>query len=376
MHICKYYNDCKASVTLMVDDLAPVAITTDGIITPANDHGYGKANKDGLFNYFRNNLLESYPEVKGTFFILIDEHHNHKHGTGGYQILSKGFDEKYLAFLKYMKSHFDYAFHGTSHGKKKEGGFVQEFEYRTLKDIPYLRKSISKFEEIANIKFNGGKFPGYKSNENSKKIIEELGFKWWACSHKMMNKRHSDNRESYFGDKQKVFNFPTNFSGESFKHQLYPKTKRFIKCRIVYGYYRNYKLHEYLQYLYENQFIISIQKHFSTLRTDGIRQRPNVYDSMNSLKRIYSILRGADIWYGKCDEIARYIENRDKTKLSWNENKLKISYLGRYKECKISLASKEVNELQNTVTGQEIKAFRKNNQWIFQDVVPGKYLAA
>jgi len=359
----------------MIDDLAPVAVTTNGSLSPANDHGFGKHNKEGLYHYFHKNLLEAYPEVKGTFFILINRHFNHKPETGGYQILSDGFDEDYIKFLHSMKSHFDYAFLGTDHGKIENGSFIQEFEYRTLSDIPLLKEALEEFKKKTGISFQGGKFPGYQSNNQSKEIIEKLGFKWWAYGHEMKNRKHKSNRESYFGENRLVLNFPTNFSGESFNYWLYPGNKKFIKARIAYGYYRNLKLHQHLQYLYENQLIISIQEHFSTLRTDGVRQRPNVFDDMDSLKKIYSILRGADVWYARCDEIARYIENRDNTTLKWNEASLKIGYNGQYEECRISLASKDINQLKNLATNEVTKAFRKNGKWVFSEIIPGEYLA-
>ena len=370
--ICRYHNNHQTAVTLMIDDLAPTAITRDGRLLPYRDHGYGMHHKDGLYHYFEKHLLEPFPELRGTFFILIDQHTNHASHSGGYKILSDGFSDDYVRFLKSTAPQFDLAYHGTNHGKNESGKFHQEFSYLTLKDIPRLKTALVLFEEKTGIKFNGGKYPGYVSNEYSQKILEEIGMKWWACSHGMKNKRTSANDFHYFGDAQKVLNFPTTFSGEAFKTFLKPKMESFPKLRTAYQFYRKFKLENHLQYLYENQYVISIQEHFTTLRADGKFQRPNVFDDLMSIRQTYSILRGADIWHASCNEIARYIENRDFGKLEQNENRITLSYNGRYSDFSISLQSKERNTLADN-NGNTIKPFSKGGLWIYPNLTEGEY---
>ena len=366
--ICKYKNDCQTAATLMIDDLAPVAVTQNGVLKPQFDHGFGKRESDGLYSYFEKHFLELFPEAKGTFFILTEKHCQHNEGTG-YKLLGNGFDEDYIQFLKSVTDRFDFAFHGTTHGKMVGPKMEQEFTYRTLQDVSELKSSIRKFEELSGISFAGGKFPAYMSNQFSDDIIEQLDLKWWCFHNKMKNKKSPDNAPSFYGKDKKVMRFPTNFSGDNFKQFL---RKDHMGLKSWFGFYRNYKLQAHLQYLYESGNIISIQEHFTTLRTDGQYQRPNVFDDLESLKMIYGILRGADIWHAGCDAIAKYVENREEQKVELVNDTLKVSYSGRYDQSSVSLKSKTVNKLTAT-TGEELNAFMKNGNWVFSMVKPGEY---
>jgi len=210
------------------------------------------------------------------------------------------------------------------------------------------------------------------SNSFSDDIIEKLDFKWWCFHNKMKNKKSTDNAVSFYGKDKKVMRFPTNFSGDNFKQFL---RKDHMGLKSWFGFYRNFKLKAHLQYLYESGQIISIQEHFTTLRTDGQYQRPNVFDDLESLKEIYSILRGADIWHAGCDAIAKYVENSEEQSLKIDGDSLKLSYKGRYDLSSISLKSKTVNKLISE-NGDELNAFKKNAHWVFSDVNPGAYKIA
>ena len=370
--VCKYHNNHQTAATLMIDDLAPVAITLDGKLSPNNDHGYGMKAKNSLYSYFEKHFLEEFPEARGTFFILINQHTNHTDGNGGHKILSSGFSDDYVGFIKSTNTHFDLAYHGTNHGKIENGRFHQEFSYLDKSDISRLSKALETFKDQTGISFDGGKYPGYISNEHSKEIIEKLGMKWWAHSRSMKNKRTPENEFSYFGNEDHVLNFPTNFSGEVFKTFLKPKEQSFASFRAAYLLFRKFNRERHLQYLYENGLVISIQEHFTTWRADGKYQRPNVFDDLMSLKQIYSTLRGADIWHAGCNEIARYIENRDYCKVKQSGQQLSVSYNGRYPDFSISLKSKNRNSLKNE-QGNIIHPVSKGGFWIYSNVKAGNY---
>ena len=61
MKKCKYYNNAQTACTLMIDDLAQVAITNNGVLLPSNDWGYGLDQENSLWRYFERNLIEKYP---------------------------------------------------------------------------------------------------------------------------------------------------------------------------------------------------------------------------------------------------------------------------------------------------------------------------
>ena len=371
-YISKYHNNHQTAATLMIDDLAPSAITTDGVIRPFNDHGYAMNNPEGLYHYFEKHLLDPFPEICGTFFILIDKHTNHAPGTGGYQILSNGFSDEYVDFLKSINPSFDLAFHGTNHGKIENGVFLQEFSYLTPTDIPRLKSILEEFEKRTGLSFSGGKYPGYISNEHSEIILEKLGIKWWAGHNGMKNKRTHENEFSYFGDSSKVLNFPTTFSGEAFKTFLKPSKGKFSMLTALYHQLRKLNLERHLQYLYENRLVISLQEHFTTYRIDGKFQRPNVFDDLQSIQKTYSILRGADIWHASCNKIAKYVENRDNCTLDQDQSTVTISYKGRYESSSITLQSKSRHTLTDN-KGNKILPIYKQNLWVYPNVRGGVY---
>ena len=152
----------------MIDDLAGIAVTHNGILKPANDWGYGLDSKDSLWNYFERNLLDKYPEIKGTIFYATQTY-NFQNRNGGYQILRREIDEGFKSFIKGIGKNFELAFHGTTHGKYLDGNnpelknnYLQEFEYSTLEDIPKLRGEIKRIQDFLGINFYGGKYCGYK----------------------------------------------------------------------------------------------------------------------------------------------------------------------------------------------------------------------
>ena len=73
--ICDYFFDHQTAATLMIDDLAPVSISFVKELKPWFDHGGGRDNKGSLFEYFQSCFLQKFPEVKGTFFIIINDHY-------------------------------------------------------------------------------------------------------------------------------------------------------------------------------------------------------------------------------------------------------------------------------------------------------------
>jgi hypothetical protein len=376
---CKFYNDSQTAAVLMIDDLSLTATTIDGKLQPSMDWGYGLNQKKSLYRYFQDTLLTRYPEVKGTFFVPF-QYNALQNPNSGYTILSREFDNKFKEFYYDIKDSFEIAFHGLTHGKYIDDNnpqirenWRQEFEDLTCDDIVHMQSEIKKFEEYIETKIYGGKYPGYANNEHSEGIIEQLGFKWWASDSYMIGKKCSHNRHKYFGERYKVLDFPTNVSGSVFNNYLYttPSWKnifRDVKTKLNY-----FKQEQYLQYLYENQYIISIQEHFQNLRTDGKRQQPNVYDDINSLDKFFALLRGADIWYAACTEIAHYIDSYDFTDINlYSDNCWLIEYKGHWETMLLSVKTNN-RYIKNKNTGQISEGIYKQGIWIFNNIKEGLY---
>lgn len=372
LEICEYYNDHRTAVSLMLDDLAPTAITETGRLAPWNDHGYGLKGKDGLFRYFENNFLSTFPEVQGTFFILTDRHYNHQEGKNGYHLLWRGWDEAYRSFLQELNEQFGLAFHGTCHAIRKENGKkVLEFTERNRKDISDLKRSIQAFQDFSGIPLRGAKLPGYGKNQDSEMILKELGFHWWAHSDKMMGHKGA-NRECYSEDGT-ILKIPTNLGGNCFLTPLHRTGGLKTRLKRLKDRYTKRWSEGFIQYLYEKGMPITVQEHYSTARIDGFRQTLNIFDDLSSLRHLFFLLRGADVWYTGIDQLGRYIENRDHSRLNFDaSDQFSLIYSGNRNNTSLSLKADEIHSLKDQ---EEVihRARWKNGHWVFPDLKPGRY---
>jgi hypothetical protein len=378
MKKCTFYNDHVTCATLMLDDLSLTAISADNKIYPSSDWGYALKSNNSLYTYLENILLTKYPEIKGTFFFLIKGQGFLTHHSG-YDILSRDVDEKMRDFICHAEDRFELAFHGTTHGKFTDSHSVssekwlQEFEYLQPQHTDQIRDDIKEAEKVLNVTFSGGKYPGYKKNKYSHHIVEDLGFKWWCSDSSMMNKKHPHNRHRYFGKYNKILDFPTNLSGSLFNTTLHKPLSFKNKLRPLKRRWNCLKGEYFIQYLYENQLIISIQEHHCCLRTDGLRQPINIFDDIDSLDKIYSILRGADIWYAKCSEIAHYLESYDFTEIKKHKNQtFEITYQGVWERPLLSIKTKS-RQLKDLTKGKIIQGIYRQGMWIYNNIEQGLY---
>ena len=367
----------------MINDLVPAVVYPfkDDDIWAKYDWGFLMDKENSLYKYFQDNLLNRFPEIRGTFFIPLSSYKYILESTG-YKIFRIDFNEDFVGFLNRISSNFDFAFHGTRHGKcinpqnfELRNNWKQEFEYLTLQDIEKLQEEINSFESKSGFNFTGGKYPGYKKNEYSEEILEKLGFKWWASSCYMLNRKTSTNKHGYFGNERKILDLPTNLSGNIFNNNLVSlsnsvKFRKLIKKTLRYK--QKINPNNYILYLYENQLPITIQEHFQNQRTDGKRQTPNIFDDISSLDKIYSILRGSDIWYINCSELSHYLESYDNTEVIINKNQFEIKYKGNWDKMFLSFASNH-REIKNLESGNIEHGVYKNTKWIFNDLKEGKY---
>ncbi|MBD3232562.1 MAG: hypothetical protein GF315_02450 [candidate division Zixibacteria bacterium] len=375
---CRYFNNYQTCATLMLDDLSLTALDDDGSIKPWSDWGFRLNSEGSMFRYLEDNLLKKYPEVKGTFFFPIGKHAA-MHHNAGYRLHFNEMNESFKCFANEMSNRFEIAFHGTNHGRYKDNNnpsmsnWDQEFEYLTLDNIPALAREIERVEDFLGIKMHGGKYPGYRMNGDSKKIVESLGFKWWCSHDSMINRKHNDNRHYYFGEENRVLGFPTNLSGCVFNHHLKSGFAPGSFTQRLRREFRMIRFENYIRYLYKKGLIISIQEHHFCLRTDGKRQTPNAFDDINSLDMIFGFLRGADIWYATCSEIAHYLESYDHTDVEKQSNgNVILKYNGRWDEPLITLKS-NCRQLQNVSTGEILPGVYRQGEWLYNGIKEGEY---
>jgi hypothetical protein len=373
---CKYYNDARTAVVLMIDDLAPVAVTTDGKITPANDWGYLFDKENSLYAYLERTLFNDFPEIRGTFFIPLKSH-LYLDDKKGYVIYKKDFDEEFGKFAERIKNRFDFAFHGIAHTyleqPSDEGTLRYEFQHLTREDIPRIRKEMETFTGITGVTLTGGKYPGNRGNECSEKIIGELGFQWWT-HRKMFNVRDPHKMEcSYIGEKENIVDIPQTFMGDAFNPYLHQPDNKNNLLKLARNKLRMLLNEKRLVYLYEHGIPITIQEHFQNATTSGKRQRPNIFDDITSITRIYNILRGGDIWYATANEMAAYVNTAEKTiikNIDHESFELDIKATGNNSYLCIKSGHRE---MVNTDSGQTITGRYVNGRYIFDMHHKGKY---
>jgi hypothetical protein len=364
---CLYHNNAKTAVVLMLDDLVPIAVSSNSSIETRNDWGYLEDRIDSLYKYIENYLFKKFPEIKGTIFLPLEEHKSIE--SNGYTIFSNDFNDSFIKFLKRIESRFEFAFHGIQHTNIENGKVKFEFEnYSNSLDIEFANKLIN-FEKKTGIIFSGGKFPGYRYNYNAIEFIKNLKYKWMALDSHMINKKHDDNSLKYIKN-SKLVGIPTNLSGDVF-NSLPPRAnnvRKFVK-KIL----KKKKLpEELIEYLYLNQLPIIIQEHFQNLRIDGKRQTPNIYDDLISLDKIFGMLRPLDIWYTNCGEIAHYFDSYQNTQLTLNNDGFEINYNGNWDEPIISFES-EISKIIDVSSNKTIKGLLKNGKFIYTINKSGKF---
>jgi len=375
---CRYFNDSQTACSLMIDDLVPVAVSMDGIVNSNNDWGYLMDKAGGLYDYFNMHIIKKYPELKGTFFMPLNSMNFIPMNTGYIVTKKKVDDEDFLAFLCRISGSFEYEFHGDKHVYySEEGNIVHECSTSTSQQVDLIVSSVAEFSEKSNIVFSGGKFPGYKYNEQALAIIKKLNAKWWALDVSMINKACKKN-DLTFDEKLGIVLIPTNVCGDIFRCYFSPQkssVKSFVKQIIkwVLPKYSKFDPVIYLNYLYSNQFPIIIQEHFQNQTTNGKRQTPNVYDDIFSLDLIYAFLKGKDVWYAKCGEIAHYFESYIHTEISIpSKNTFSVRYFGIYEAPFLSIKS-SAPKIVHIASNKEIMGISKNGCWIFNKISPGTY---
>ena len=371
---CKYFNDCTTTCTLMLDDMVPAAVSIDNEIKTSGDWGYLLDLPGSLYDYFNQNLLKKYPEIKGTIFMPLESQH-YIDKSRGFNVYSKPItNSEYLKYLDRISHKFEVAFHGIKHHYfcKIKNGNIHEFTSINKEELLDLANKTREFQKSTGLNFIGGKFPGYKYNEQALQMLELLNTKWWALDIDMINKKHKKNC-LIVDPRNNIVHLPSNITGDIFLTSLRPynKIKKLIKRVFTNKYFKDPI--GYLYYLYNNRLPITIQEHFQNQKTDGKRQTPNVYDDIYSLDILYGILRPLDIWHATCSEIAHYFESYTNSNLEvLSKNTFSIVYSGTWPEMFLSVKT-NTPKIMHINTGEELQGIFKNEGWIFNNIPVGEY---
>jgi len=372
----KYYNGHQTCCSLMIDDLVPMYVSYNGDLKPWNDWGYGKKDKHSLFEYLDKYFFQKFPEVKGTFFIPFESQHNMPKDSG-MKIVTSEFDKTYMPFFKEFEDRFDIAFHGIRHTWFDDNSFKGKvnFEFSTLQlaDANDLKEKIRAFEQLYDIKISGGKFPGYhRKNQHSFDLLKELGMNWWAFS--LADNTIGNNDFGLIKTKKgDIIDVPSNINGNAYNTYPNSKPQSFKnKLRNVKNFLEKQRIQNYLDHLYSNRLPITIQEHAQNQSLNGKRQRPNLFDDLASLEKLFTILRNADIWYATCSEIAMYQDSYINTELVEKDNEIQIHYKGNYGKLLLSFES-DRQRIEEVSTGKIIEGVARNGKFIFNELTSGSY---
>jgi len=266
---------------------------------------------------------------------------------------------------------FELAFHGIKHAFKDfgTGEIALEFAMATDETVRSAIIDANDFMQAHGIKFEGGKFPGYRHNSSALKVISGLKCKWWALTADMIQRIGDNNM--FHHPEQGFVQIPTNICGDALSYTADPGFIKNVKRRIK-NKYAGRPL-EYLAYLYHHRLPITIQEHFQNQRTDGLRQRPNLYDDIASLDVIYSYLRGKDVWHANCTEMAHYFDSYKKTRLCEIDNAtFGVSYDGMFDDPLISISA-DFPRIESLKCHDTQQGIFKKGRWIFNIKKSGDY---
>ncbi len=346
--ITKWYMNADSPVTLMIDDLANVYIDSNGngIIDIEEDCGFLREEENSTYKFLNDNLIKNYPKIKITFFVPVNKKPMIE--NSGIQTHFGPINENTDISNFFKKIHqlenCELAYHGYTHGIGSNGErkYVQEWlSYKDLNEaLETIKKGRNLFYEVTGEYPAGGKYCGYVSNGFSDESIEKSGFFWWCRYYdreKTPFKGKSKFLPRYFGS-QKVIDIPSTIAGNVFNISFKSKIKTFIKVYLKRKLllYENIFLsgYEQIDRLLRKKHVVSIQEHISPARTDGKRQILNIFDDMESLKKIFDYLSDKNVWYATCTQIAQYYEIYTNSSLEIVNETLNFSYNGR-KFCEI-----------------------------------------
>jgi hypothetical protein len=337
----KWFNDADSPVVLMIDDLNNLwfDIHESGHPELGEDWGYWRDLPGSSFAFLQDNLLNEFPEIKVTFFTIVGALvWEFKYGrTYNGRINENSEISEFFRRVHHSKN-LEITYHGLTHGVKVNENYIQEWlSFNSIEEaLRNIEEGQRICQEVFGERLKGGKYGGYASNIHSDESIERAGFLWWCRRWTYDDFLKAGNDYSVFEMKtfgrNKVVDFPSTVNPSTFPRNPIKK----IAMQILRRPYKSLKA--YLDGLLSNKKVISIQEHAGAIKANGIRQTPNIIDDMSVLQHIFSYLRGKNVWYATCSEIANYYIAFTSTQIEEvDEEGFKLGYAGRVEKPWVTL---------------------------------------
>ncbi len=368
LEIAKWKDNAVAPVVFMVDDIANISIKQSRAkgLKIGEDWGHYTREKNSMWDFLSKNLLDKFPDIKTTFFLVTDKRAPMALGEEYTYNESMVEDRTFMEFLKFLHQHnnVELAYHGTTHGKAslKHEDFLQEWE--TFNSLEEAKKTINRgkelFKKVLGSYPTGGKYCGYQEGKFGAESISATSFKWWAYHWDgiIWDKNSKESKYNYdLAFNQGVVDIPTTVDGATLSLKNYKRlfTRKYLKS--LYLYLVEHKtIERHIESLYQNQQVISIQEHSSPYRTDGVIQYPNIVSDIGNLNYIFNLLSKKDVWYATCNELANYFIGRSNIEILMEEGN------------SFKLLSKKFNTVETTLILKEDKniyaLYDKDNNFI------------
>ncbi len=353
LEIAKWKDNAVAPVIFMVDDIANIVIKQNdsNSLQIGEDWGHYGRDKNSMWDFLSKNLLNKFPKIKTTFFLVTDKRASMSLGEEYTYNKSIVEDKKFIDFLKYLNKNknVELAYHGTTHGKAsvKHEEFLQEWEtFSSLNEaLREIKRGKELFKQAIKSYPTGGKYCGYEEGTFGSESISKSAFKWWAYHWDgiIWDKNSTDNKYNYDLEfNQGVVDIPTTVDASTLSLKNYKRlfTRKYLKSLFLYV-TEHKTIESHIESLYQNQQVISIQEHSSPYRTDGKIQYPNIVSDIDNLNYIFTLLSKKDVWYATCDELADYFISRSNLEIFMEDDNT------------FKLISKKVDILETTLTIKE-----------------------
>jgi hypothetical protein len=297
----KWLHDARSPVMLGIDDLTNAWHNRQDSDAwePGGDWGAGLWRSGSALRFLDDHLLRDFPEVRVTFFTVAGPLSAYTHHQPFSHVAPLDETDASREFFQSLAEdpRFELAYHGFNHGTPgvRTLDFIQEWRGFTSVDaaVAQTRRGLDIFARTTGRTPEGGKYGGYDYNEFAEDALNECGFLWW-CRDWMPRDVADRVPDSYY---------EPQFFGPNLIVAL-PST--------VHGHFWDRRQ---IDRLLEHRQIISIAEHIAPVRPDGLVQKPNIVDDMAELRRLYSYLKGRNVWHATGTEIASYVIARERSLL-------------------------------------------------------------
>lgn len=284
---------------LMIDDLTNAWHNPGGgeRWVHGGDWGGGLDAPDSAVRFLERALLSDFPEARVTFFTVAGPISHYTHGHPFSYAAPLDANEASTEFFRRLASdpRYELAYHGHDHGTPGDRSetFVQEWRGFPSPQaaVAQTTRGLQTFERTIGRRPLGGKYGGWDYNEYAESAVDAVGFLWW-CRDWMPRDITGRITDGYY---------EPQFFGSNLVVAL-PST--------VHGHLWDRRQ---LDTLMARRQPITIEEHIAPIRPDGQVQTPNIVDDIEDLRRLYTYLRGKNVWYANGTEIASYVIARERT---------------------------------------------------------------